>query len=50
MHASRVPTEEDTSCTSEDEGRAGHDEGNGSVEAESLDDTMTLLAWTRKAS
>lgn len=39
VHASRVPTEEDTSGTSEDERWAGHDEGDGSVEAESLDHT-----------
>ena len=39
VHASRIPAEQDTRGTSEDEGWAGHDEGNGSVEAKSLDDT-----------
>jgi hypothetical protein len=39
VHASRIPTKEDTCSASEDERWAGHDKGDGSVEAKSLDDT-----------
>jgi len=39
VHASRIPTEQNSRGTSEDEWWAGHDQGDGSIESKSLDDT-----------
>lgn len=42
MEAARAPSKGDTSGTCKDEGRAGHQESDRSVEAKGLDDTMIV--------